>query len=147
MFNNARGDEVLPVASITPQTIPTAPEPASAPATTTAPGGRGRGRGGAAPNYNEPIFACASKEDASGDIIVKVVNIFNVDQTVVVDLTGANVLKTAIGQVMIGQPWDTNSIEEPFHTVPKDLTINDASASWNHTFPGNSITVLRFKTK
>jgi alpha-N-arabinofuranosidase len=148
MFSNARGDQVLPVAAITPETIPTPPTPATAPAAAAAPAaGRGRGRGGPPPNYNEPLFACASKEDSSGDIILKVVNIFNVDQTVVVELMGANVLKNGTGQMMVGQPNDTNSIAEPLHTVPHDFAISDASGSWNHTFPGNSITVLRFKTR
>jgi alpha-L-arabinofuranosidase len=133
------------VASITPQTIPTPPE-APAPAT-PAPAPGGRGRGGRAPNYNEPIFAAASKEDASGDIILKVVNIFDVEQNLTVNLAGAKVLKNATGQVMAGQPNDTNSIEKPLNIVPKAFAISDASASWNHTFPGNSITVIRFKTK
>ncbi len=148
MFSNARGDQVLPVASITPQTIPT-PPPAPAPATPPpAAGGRGRGgRGGTAPNYNEPIFASASKEDSSGDIILKVVNIFEIEQNLTVDLAGAKVLANATGQVMVGQPNDTNSVEKPLNIVPKTFAISDASASWNHTFPGNSITVVRFKTK
>ena len=90
---------------------------------------------------------CASKEDASGDIILKVVNIFDVEQNMVVELKGANIKKSATGQVMVGQPNDVNSVNDPFHTVPKDLIIQDASSTWNHAFPGNSITVIRFKTQ
>ena len=143
MFYNARGDQVIPIAGITPQTIPTpAPEPAPPAAAT---GGRG-GRG-SSPDPNEPLFACASKEDASGDIILKVVNVFDVDQTLTVELAGAKILKNATGQVMAGEPDDTNTVDDPFHTVPKDFVINDASSTWKHTFPGNSITVIRFKTK
>ena len=59
----------------------------------------------------------------------------------------AKVLPKATGQVMAGKPEDTNSLDEPFHTAPKEFAINDASASWNHTFPGNSVTVVRFKTR
>ena len=44
MFSNARGDQVLPVASIMPQIIPTPPAPATAPATATAPAPRPRSR-------------------------------------------------------------------------------------------------------
>jgi alpha-N-arabinofuranosidase len=143
MFNNARGDQVIPIAGITPQTIPTpAPEPATP---TPAPGGRG-GRGFTPSNPHEPLFACASKEDASGDIILKVVNVFGVDQTLTVELVGANIQKNATGQVMAGQPDDTNTVDDPFHTVPKNFVINDAGVKWNHTFPGYSITVIRFKT-
>jgi hypothetical protein len=49
-------------------------------------------------------------------------------------------------QVMVGEPTDTNTADNPFHIVPKDFVINDASSTWTHTFPGNSITVIRFKT-
>ncbi len=135
MFYNARGDQVLPVAGITPQTIPD-------PGTAVTAGGST-----SAPDPNEPLFACASKEDASGDIILKVVNVFGVAQTVTVELTGANIQQNATGQVMAGQPNETNSVADPLHIVPKDFTINDAGPSWKHTFPGNSITVIRFKTK
>jgi len=149
MFNNARGDVVIPIESITPATIPT---PASQPAPDPQAAGQGfgrRGRGGPPqqPNVNEPLFACASKEDASGDIILKVVNVFDLEQPMSVDLQGATVLKNASGQVMTGQPGDTNTIDDPMHTVPKDFAVSDAGASWQHTFPGNSITVIRFKTK
>jgi len=143
MFYNARGDQVIPIAGITPQTIPTIPPEPAPPAADT-----GR-RGGRVvhPDPNEPLFACASKEDASGDIILKVVNVFGVDQTVTVELAGASILKNATGQVMTGEPNETNSVEEPFHIAPKDFVVNDAGSTWNHTFPGNSVTVVRFKTK
>ena len=145
MFFNAKGDQVIPIAGITPQMIP-AQEPTPEPA--QAPGAQfGRGRREAPPSPEEPLFACASKEDASGDIILKVVNIFDVDQTMTIELVGANIQKVATGQVMVGQPNETNSVEDPFHIIPKDFVISDASSAWNHTFPGNSITVIRFKTK
>ena len=129
MFFNARGDQVIPVARIIPQTIPTVK---SAQETL--------------PNPEEPLFACASKEDVSGDIILKVVNVFGVDQTMTVELTGANIHSVATGEVMAGEPGDINSVNNPFHTVPRRFIVTDASAKWTHTFPGNSITVIRFKT-
>jgi hypothetical protein len=48
---------------------------------------------------------------------------------------------------MVGEPNDTNTLQEPLHTAPKDFVIKDASSTWKHTFPGNSITVIRFKTR
>jgi len=144
MFYNARGDQVIPIAAITPQTIPTF---SAEPAPSTAQIDARPARRVARPDPNEPLFACASKEDASGDIILKVVNVFDVDQTVTVDLAGAKIRKNATGQVMVGKPNETNSIEDPLHIVPKDFVINDARSSWKHTFPGHSITVIRFKTK
>jgi hypothetical protein len=144
MFFNAKGDRVIPVAKIVPETIPTrepAPEPAPAPS-----GRFGSLRRESPPSPEEPLFACASKEDASGDIILKVVNIFDVDQTMTVELAGANVQKSSTGEVMTGMPDDINSVDAPFHTVPKRFIVTDAGSNWTHTFPGNSITVIRFKT-
>lgn len=148
MFFNAKGDTVIPVAQIVPQTITT---PESAPAASQNRGGRG-GRGGqgfaqAGPRHEEPLFACASREDDTGEIILKVVNIFGVDQNITVELKGAQVKKVATGQVMTGLPTDVNSVEFPFNIVPKDFIVTDASSSWNHTFPGHSISVIRFKIK
>jgi len=144
MFYNARGDQVLPIAAIDPQTIPA---PAVEP-TPPAPGpGRRGGRGSAPPDPREPIFACASREDSSGDIILKVVNVFDVDQTLTLELLGARDLKGAAGQVLFGHPDDANTVDEPFRTVPKDFVIDEVGSPWNHTFPGNSITVIRFKTR
>jgi alpha-N-arabinofuranosidase len=144
MFFNAKGDQVIPIAKIVPQTIPIQepmPEPTPAPA-----GRFGFVRKESPPSPEEPLFACASKEDASGDIILKVVNVFNVDQTMNVELSGANVQKVSTGEVMVGMPDDINSVDAPYHTASKRFIVTNASSNWTHTFPGNSITVVRFKT-
>ncbi len=144
MFFNSKGDQVIPVTEIVPQTIP-AQESTSE--SLLAPADRfGFGRGEAPLNPDEPLFTCASKEDESGDIILKVVNIFDVDQTMTVELSGANIQKVATGEVMVGKPGDINTVENPFHTVPKRFIFTDTSSNWTHTFPGYSITVIRFKT-
>jgi alpha-L-arabinofuranosidase len=142
MFFNAKGDRVIPIAKIIPQTIPGAtasPEPA--------PGRRsGFGRPETPPSPDEPLFACASKEDASGEIILKVVNVFDVDQTMAVELNGANIQPVATGEVMVGELGDINTTENPFHTVPRRFIVSDASSNWTHIFPAHSITVIRFRT-
>ena len=140
MFFNARGDQVIPVTEIVPQKIST-PESTPAPADQS-----GRGRRDVPPSPDEPLFACASKDNVSGDIILKVVNIFDVDQNMNVELIGADIKPVATGQIMAGQPVDINTVDYPFHTVPEDFIVTDASSSWKHTFPGHSITVIRFKT-
>ena len=76
----------------------------------------------------------------------RVAAIFDVDQTLVVELTGADIKSVATGEVMEGELDDINSVDNPFHTVPKSFIVTDASANWTHTFPGQSITVIRFKT-
>ncbi len=132
MFFNAKGDRVLPVGKVVPQTVP-------------APGAWSKS-GGDSPNPEEPIFAAASREDASGDIILKVVNIFDTDQTLTVDLAGAKIHPTASGEVMTGGLEDVNSVESPLRTAPRRFVVTDAGPNWTHTFPGHSVTVIRFKT-
>jgi len=63
-----------------------------------------------------------------------------------VELAGADIQSVATGEVMQGELDDINSVDAPFHTVPKDFIVTDASSNWKHTFPGHSITVIRFKT-
>jgi len=142
MFFNAKGDRIIPVSRIVPQVIPIM-ESAQEPARNSA--GRS-GRSDPPPSLDEPLFACASKEEASGDIILKVVNVFDADQTVTVELRGADIHSVATGEVMAGEPEDINTVENPFHTVPGRFIVTDAGSKWTHTFPGYSITVIRFRT-
>jgi len=51
------------------------------------------------------------------------------------------------GAVMQGGLDDINSVENPFHTMPKRFIVTDASTHWTHTFPRQSITVIRFNTR
>ncbi|MBN1780356.1 hypothetical protein JW948_04465 [bacterium] len=144
MFFNAKGDRVIPVDRIVPQTIPDplpAPEPPPAAA-----GFNRRFRPDTPPDPDEPLFACASKEDASGDIILKVVNVFDTDQTLALEITGASIHSVATGEVMTGEPGDVNTVDNPFHTIPRRFIVTDAGPDRTHTFPGNSITVIRFRT-
>jgi len=141
MFFNAKGDRIIPVSRIVPQTI-SITESAQQPARIST----GRyDRSDAPPSPDEPLFVCASKEEASGDIILKVVNVFDTNQTVTVELRGADIHSVATGEVMEGELGDINTVENPFHTMPRRFIVTDASSNWTHTFPGYSITVIRFK--
>ena len=142
MFYNNKGDVVLPI-SLTPQLAPAAP----APAPTDAPpaGGRGRGRGPGAPA--QTMFASSSRDKATGDVILKVVNAVETPQQVQISLEGApKIGKKAKMEVLAGALTDLNSIAEPMKVAPKSSTI-DASADFVREFPGNSVTVIRFSTK
>jgi hypothetical protein len=90
---------------------------------------------GGSDNPYEPLFVCASKEDTSGGVILKVINAFSVDQTITLRLTGANILKNVTDKVMVGELNTINIVDDPFHVISKDLTIDDVSSLWNHTLP------------
>jgi alpha-N-arabinofuranosidase len=138
MFYNNKGDVVLPIA-VTPQIPPLAP--ATAP--TESP--RGGRRGAATPP--QTLFASSSRDDATGDIILKVVNAVETTQQMQITLVGIpSVGKTARMEVLTGDLADVNTIAEPTKISPKDSTIN-ADVKFTREFPGYSVTIIRFTTK
>jgi alpha-N-arabinofuranosidase len=144
MFYNNNGGVVLPI-SLTPQIAPIAPPPAPAATNEEAgPGRRGRGPSGPPPLT---MFASSSLDEATGDVILKVVNAVETPQQVEISLEGAPTLgKTARMEVLTGGLTDANSITEPMKVVPKSSTI-DANAKFVREFPGNSVSVIRFSTR
>lgn len=96
----------------------------------------------------DPIYATASRDNASGDVILKVVNVSDCDQLLTVDLQGVkSVAPTARGEILCGNPGDMNSIDEPEKVAPKPIEIHDAAAIFVHNFPAHSISVIRVKIK
>lgn len=94
------------------------------------------------------LYACASRDEKSGDVIVKVVNASANPLETQIDLSGAkNLAGTATGLVLTSdEPSDENSIDEPTKISPKAETISLTGANLTRTFPGNSFTVLRIAT-
>ncbi|HEY7087830.1 MAG TPA: alpha-L-arabinofuranosidase C-terminal domain-containing protein, partial [Tepidisphaeraceae bacterium] len=145
MFYTNRGDVVLPV-EITPQITPPP---------LTAPGGRGGFGGGPATgpaatttfSNVPPMFASASRDEASGDIILKVVNAREVNQQIEIDLQGAGNIREAKGQILTGDVAGVNTIAEPTKISPQPLTISTAGAKFVHEFPASSVSVIRLKTR
>jgi alpha-L-arabinofuranosidase len=118
MFSENHGDTVLPVEIIS-QVNPPTPK-----------------TGG--------LFAAASRDDASGDVILKVVNSRADAQQLEIDLQGApNVNAEATAEVISGKPMDQNSVASPEKVVPRQVLIHDASAKFTHEFPAYSVTVIR----
>jgi alpha-N-arabinofuranosidase len=95
-----------------------------------------------------PIYAAASRESSSGDVIMKVVNVVDTPQQIEITLKGAGeIAKEADIQTLAGQPDDQNSIESPQKIAPDNGTISDAAAKFVREFPPFSVTVLRLKVK
>jgi alpha-N-arabinofuranosidase len=160
LFSHNRGDVVLPVTlgempKLTQAQLPSGPASA----------GRRGGRGGAAtnpatapapaaaapstqPGEFESVYASATREDASGDVILKLVNIQASAQPIAIDLQGAgNVNATATGEVLAGDPNQLNSVTNPTNIAPKPVTLNNVAAKFTYNAPAHSLTVLRVKTK
>ena len=159
MFNNYRGDVVLPV---TAQGIPTRTwQPPAA--------GRrgGQPRPGApagtpptpAPPVTPPppppaqevatVFWSATRDTKTGTVFLKIVNRAATPQALHVEFSGLASVD-AKGQAVTlsaSAPADTNSITEPTKIVPVTSNVDGLGTSFTRTFPPYSLTVLQLKAK
>ena len=93
------------------------------------------------------MFASSSLDEATGDVILKVVNAIETPQQIEISLEGAPAIgSTARMEVLAGGLTDVNSIAEPMKVAPKQININ-SSEKFVREFPANSVSVIRFSTK
>jgi len=96
----------------------------------------------------KPIYATASRDKKSGDVIVKVVNTSADAQKLTVNLDGANDVSSNGTAVEIsGDPATVNSVAEPAKVAPKTMKLTGLGKTFDHSFPAHSVTVLRVKAK
>jgi alpha-N-arabinofuranosidase len=151
MFANNRGDVVLAakfdeLPMLTIQQIPIAPVPPPPAGTPPRGNGNGGGRGDLGPF--DGLYVSATRDTASGDVILKLVNIQERAQPLQIDLRGAGaVRKDAAGEMLTGALGDVNTVAEPMKVVPKLFTIKDAGSSFAHELPAHSVSVIRLKTR
>jgi alpha-N-arabinofuranosidase len=141
MFNNNRGDVILPV---TADNVPTesyrAPPPrgrAGQPATAVAPGPA---------RQLATLYYSATKDTKTGAIYLKVVNTAMTPQAVQINIKGATIAATGEATVLTSaNPTDTNSIAEPTKVVPVTTPETGLGSSFTRTFPAFSLTVLKLQ--
>ncbi|HLK57367.1 MAG TPA: alpha-L-arabinofuranosidase C-terminal domain-containing protein [Chthonomonadaceae bacterium] len=96
----------------------------------------------------DPLYATASRDQATGDVILKVVNTSGTDQQLDIALQGVkSVANTAEAQVLVGQPSDVNTVETPEKVAPKSVRIKGVGRTFGYTFPAYSVSVLRVKVR
>ncbi|HWH71343.1 MAG TPA: alpha-L-arabinofuranosidase C-terminal domain-containing protein, partial [Candidatus Sulfotelmatobacter sp.] len=119
LFSRNRGDWVLPTQIAQP------PAPGTSP--------------------SAQLFATASKEEKSGQIILKVVNPTSTSISSTVELAGLT--RTAdTGQAIVlagAAPADENSFEAPAKVAPVISRIKGVAPHFSHSFKAYSLTVLR----
>jgi len=94
----------------------------------------------------KPLYATASLAKRAGEVILKVVNVSTEDQETDLQLLGGKIRPTATAMVLSSdKPEDENTLEQPTKVKPVTSRLDNASASFRHTFPANSVTVLRLK--
>ena len=93
------------------------------------------------------IYATAGLKNATGEVILKVVNAAGEAQAAELDLAGAGALAPT-GQALVltsASLDDENSFEAPEKVAPRAMQVNGVSDKFNYTFAANSVTVLRLK--
>lgn len=92
------------------------------------------------------FFASAVRDQAAGEIILKVVNASGtIAETEVKLATAGTVAGTARVTVLTGANADVNSFKAPKAVAPVESELSGVGGSFRHTFPARSMTVLRVK--
>jgi alpha-L-arabinofuranosidase len=94
------------------------------------------------------LYASASRDRKSGEVIVKVVNVSSDKVLADVKLSGvAEVADPATALVLTSEKaTEENSLEQPRKVAPVATNLRRSGSSFQHPFPPNSLTVLRLKT-
>ena len=145
MFNNYRGDVVLPVTAEgiptrTWQPPPPRPRPGTPPPDASAP---------PPPQEVPTLFWSATRDTKTGTVFLKIVNRAATPQPLRVEFSGLAAVD-AKGQAVTlsaSSPTDTNSIADPTRIVPVTSTVDGLGASFSRTFPPYSLTVLQIGCK
>lgn len=153
MFSSNRGNAVL-AASFDPQPqlaldqIPVAPAPPPPPAREGAPA-RAGGRGPAVPTGPfDGLYVSATRDTASGDVILKLVNVQATAQPLRIDIKGVpSIQKDASGETLTGPLDAVNTVADPRKVAPTPITIHDAGTTFTHELPAHSVSVIRLKTR
>jgi alpha-N-arabinofuranosidase len=146
MFSNNRGDVVLPakldpLPKLTVDEIPQAPQ-----VNPPAPRGGAPTRGPTGPF--DGVYASATRESSSGDVILKLVNIQVAPQPLQINLEGVQkIKKDATGEVLTGELGAVNTIAEPAKVFPRPITISHAGTRFEYELPAHSVSVIRLKTR
>jgi alpha-L-arabinofuranosidase len=104
---------------------------------------------GSVPKGHDALFASATREDATGEIILKVVNAADVIIDTEIRLDGATTVGSrALAVVLAGATTATvNSFEQPKNVTPVQSHVENISSRFDHAFPTHSLTVIRIPAK
>jgi alpha-L-arabinofuranosidase len=95
-----------------------------------------------------PLYASASYAQASGQIILKTVNVSSNSVTTTFNLNGLpSVASPAnLEQLTSTSSLDENSLAAPTKVFPVTTTITNAGTNFVYAFPANSLSILRLQT-
>jgi alpha-L-arabinofuranosidase len=95
------------------------------------------------------LYAVTARDARTGDLILKVVNVNPKPLETEIKIEGATNL-TGKGTAVVltsDDSTDENSLDNPTKVSPTTASVTFSGTTWTRSFPGNSFTVLRLKTK
>lgn len=100
-----------------------------------------------APTANH-FFTLAGRDGSNGDIVVKTINVSSVPVNATMNISGAANLagQAQLTELTSARLTDNNSLENPATVIPMTSQLVIPGPEFTHSFPANSLTVLRLKT-
>ena len=93
-----------------------------------------------------PIYQTVSKEEESGDIIVKLVNIQEKECDIAIQLENCDITGEATVEVLANEDYEAeNSLKNPKNVIPTTSNIK-LTKNYEYMAPANSVSILRIKT-
>jgi alpha-L-arabinofuranosidase len=90
------------------------------------------------------VAAIATREDSTGDVILKVVNMTGAVLPYDISVKGVGELApTATMLLLSGELADVNSIDEPERVTPRKSVVTPSPNRLRVEFPAHSVTVIR----
>jgi alpha-L-arabinofuranosidase len=101
------------------------------------------------PPVLKSLYASASRTKNTGEVILKVVNTSKSELSTDIKLNGVKTIQGPARTTVLTSenPADENSLTEPTKVAPTAKTISVSAPSFQHAFPGNSVTILRLKAE
>jgi alpha-L-arabinofuranosidase len=95
------------------------------------------------------LYCAAGRDERSKEYVLQVVNAADAAQETDVTLAGVEkIAGPASGMVLTSaNPADENSLENPGKVAPQKISFTPDGPEFHHSFPANSLTVLRLKTE
>ncbi len=97
----------------------------------------------------EHFFASAGRDDATGDLIIKAINVSPEPVNATINVSGVAGFAPQAQQTVLASDrlTDNNSLDDPRKVVPVTTSLEISGPQFTHDFPANSLTVLRLKAK
>jgi alpha-L-arabinofuranosidase len=95
----------------------------------------------------EKFFVTAGREGASGEIVVKAINLAAEPLAASVSVQGIEAVEPEAPMIVLQSDnlAANNSLEEPDRLVPRSDRISYAASEFKHTFPQYSLTIVRLR--